>query len=285
MDRATFIRIFTIFIGSGTTTAVGCGPGKSLMKEFALTDSLGVGSVKFLTSSAGKPVANADITLLTSNGSQSLQTDLTGTVVFTKIATGSRLVVGRPDGGKNIYTFQISGFVSSADLEVFLEPISATLLKPNTQLQIAPSAAEPAGSAFIVAPVSGSTVRRNPASPEGTARFNVFGKADSRLGQPGTNYHAYILVHPVAPSGLSGFFPQFPKLAIDPKTGTWITEAQIGPPTNDGDRFELTLVVTTMELQPGTLTNPLQFSAPTTVPGVVFVAPFIQDLVVKGGED
>jgi hypothetical protein len=68
---------------------------------------------------------------------------------------------------------------------------------------------------------------------------------------------------------------------VDPQTGAWLAEAQIGggtSPAREGDLFEILAFVTSENLQAGK-PEALHFDRPVDIPGVVFISPFV-DLTV-----
>ncbi len=98
------------------------------------------------------------------------------------------------------------------------------------------------------------------------------------LGQPGTPFSLFVGVRPIDPGGGS-VFPQFPSVSVDPVTGEWQAEAQIGSMESQaqpGNTFQVLTFVTDAELEP-MIDN--FFDRPVDIPGVVHISRFI-NLVV-----
>jgi len=261
-----------------------------LLAPFALTGCAGSGGggiqgpstrVQVFDRIGGQPLPNVRVAVVTAGATgPPVVTDASGQAVLGGLTSGSSIEVNRPDQGQNLYQVSNPGSVQQADLSLFIDPISALVQAPNQGVSISPSTQNPAGKVLITAPVSGTIVLCNSSSSSTFCRFNVQGTADPVQGQLGSAFHAYVLVHPTNPNGLNGVFPQFPELTIDPSNGNWSAEVQVGPTAMPGNQLEITAVVTSVSLPQGPVTNPTQYPRPLDVPGVVFIAPFVQNLTV-----
>jgi hypothetical protein len=138
---------------------------------------------------------------------------------------------------------------------------------------IMPTEQAPAGTAQILDPPDRATITCAP--PPAVCRFDVRGHASTILGQPGTPFFVYVAVTPLSPSG-GGTFPQFPPASVDPVTGLWQGEAQIGgegiSEAQPGDTLQIVAIVTSALLTQGTITTPLRFPRPVDIPGVVYIS-------------
>src|SRR5712691_6614988 len=186
----------------------------------------------------------------------------------------SRLFLQFPQGGQNIYPLTVPSGQQTAEVTLFADPIAATTTTPG--VMIMPTETAPAGIARILDPPDGATITCAP--PPAVCRFDVHGQASTVLGQPGTPFLVYVSVTPLRPSG-GGTFPQFPPASVDPVTGLWQGEAQIGgtglSEAQPGDTLQIVAIVTSALLPPGTTTNPLRFPSPVDIPGVVYISRLI----------
>src|SRR5262249_44212501 len=168
----------------------------------------------------------------------------------------ARLFLQFPEGSQNIYPLTVPAGQQTAEVTLFVDPIAATTTTPG--VKITPTAQAPAGTAEILDPPDGATMTCAP--PPAACRFDVHGRASTLLGQPGTPFLVYVSVTPLNPSG-GGTFPQFPPVMVDPATGLWQSEAQIGgagsAAAQPGDTLQIVAIVTGAFLPPGTTTNPL----------------------------
>ena len=186
----------------------------------------------------------------------------------------ARLFLQFPEGSQNIYPLTVPAGQQTAEVTLFADPIAATTTTPG--VRIMPTEQEPAGTAEILDPPDGATITCAP--PPAVCRFDVHGRASTILGQPNTPFLVYVSVTPLRPSG-GGTFPQFPPASVDPVTGLWQGEAQIGgtgiAEAQPGDTFQIVAIVTSALLPPGTTTNPLRFPSPVDIPGVVYISRLI----------
>jgi len=185
----------------------------------------------------------------------------------------TRLILQFPDGSQNIYPLTVPSGQQTAAATLFADPVAATTTTPG--VTVMPTPAAPAGTADITDPPNGATI--SCAAPPAVCRFDVHGSASLVLGQPGTRFRVFVSVTPLRPSG-GGTFPQFPPASIDPATGLWQLEAQIGSEAfqaQPGDTFQILAVVTDATLTPGTAANPLLRPTPLDIPGVVHISPFV----------
>jgi hypothetical protein len=186
----------------------------------------------------------------------------------------ARLFLKFPEGSQNIYPLTVPVGQQTVEVTLFADPIAATTTTPG--VRIMPTAQAPAGTAEILDPPDGTTITCAP--PPAACRFDVHGRASTILGQLGTPFLVYVSVTPLSPSG-GGTFPQLPPARIDPVTGLWQDEAQIGgagiAQAQPGDTFQIVAIVTSVLLPAGTTTNPLQFSSPVDIPGVVYISRLI----------
>ncbi len=186
----------------------------------------------------------------------------------------ARLFLQFPEGSQNIYPLTVPAGQQTVEVTLFADPIAATTTTPG--VRIMPTEQAPAGTAEILDPPDGATITCAP--PPAVCRFDVHGQASTVLGQPGTPFLVYVSVTPLSPSG-GGTFPQFPPARVDPVTGLWQGEAQIGgtglSEAQPGDMLQIVAIVTSVLLPPGTTTNPLRFSSPVDIPGVVYISRLI----------
>jgi hypothetical protein len=185
----------------------------------------------------------------------------------------TRLILQFPDGSQNIYPLTVPSGQQTAAATLFADPVAATTTTPG--VTVTPTPAAPAGTADITDPPNGVPITC--AAPPAVCRFDVHGSASLVLGQPGTRFRVFVSVTPLRPSG-GGTFPQFPPASIDPATGLWQLQAQIGSEAfqaQPGDTFQILAVVTDATLTPGTVANPVLFPTPLDIPGVVHISPFV----------
>jgi hypothetical protein len=183
----------------------------------------------------------------------------------------TRLFVQFPAGSQNIYPLTVPAGQPAVEVTLFANPIAATTTTPG--VLILPTAQAPAGIARISDPSDGALITCAP--PPAACRFDVSGQAAAVLGQPGTPFSVYVAVTPLDPPG-AGTFLQVPPAHVDPVTGLWQVEAQLGSDglaeAQPGDRFELVALVTSAPLSPDTATPPLLFPSPVDIPGVVYLS-------------
>lgn len=184
-----------------------------------------------------------------------------------------RLILQFSDGSQNIYPLTVPSGQQTAAATLFADPVAATTTTPG--VTVTPTPAAPAGTADITDPPNGVTI--SCAAPPAVCRFDVHGSASLVLGQPGTRFRVFVAVNPVSPSG-GGIFPQFPPASVDPTTGLWQLQAQIGSEAfqaQSGNTFQILAIVTDAPLTQGTVSNPLLFPTPVGIPGVVHISPFV----------
>lgn len=184
-----------------------------------------------------------------------------------------RLILQFPDGSQNIYRLTVPAGQETAAATLFADPVAATTTTPG--VMVMPTSAAPAGTIDITEPPNGATITCAP--PPAVCRFAVQGHASLVLSQPDTRFRVFVSVTPVRPSG-GGTMPQFPPVSVDPATGLWHVEAQIGSQAfqaQPGDTFQIRAVVTDARLTQGTVANPLRFDRPVGIPGVVHISPVV----------
>src|SRR5262245_23926578 len=183
----------------------------------------------------------------------------------------SRLFLQLPEGSQNIYTLTVPAGQQTAQVTLFAYTIAAMTTTPG--VMIMPTEQAPAGAAAILDPPDGATITCAP--PPAVCRFDVHGQASTILGQPDTPFFVSVAVTPLRPSG-GGTFLQFPPARVDPVTGFWQSEAQIGgaglAQAQPGDTLQVVAIVTGALMPQGTSTNPLQFPSPVDIPGIVYIS-------------
>jgi hypothetical protein len=269
MDRRTFLRFLTDAAAASTLGMVagcaGSSGGRTIIAHLT-------GRIPERPSSPFTVLRGGNIIC---NGT----TNANGVFICDNVGHGDLIVVGVTPADQLIYRLSVTAEVDQASIQLTVIPIAGQ--SDNQAVTVLPSPDVPAGQVAVTSPQTGQTVPCDLVPPHpGVCQFTVSGTANPVLGQPpsASRFFVYVLVHPTAPADF--FFPQFPRVAIDPGTGEWQAKAQIGPNTNTGDRFELTVIVTTEILREGTINDPTKFETPVDVPGVVYVAPFVRNLVV-----
>jgi len=194
--------------------------------------------------------------------------------VTVQTGQATRLFLQFSEGSQNIYPLTVPVGQQTAEVTLFADPIAATTTTPG--VRIMPTAQAPAGTAEILDPPDGATITCAP--PPAVCRFDVHGRASTILGQPGTPFLVYVSVTPLHPSG-GGTFPQLPPAMVDPVTGLWQGEAQIGgagsAAAQPGDTLQIVAIVTSTLLPSDTTTNPLRFPSLVDIPGTVYISRLI----------
>lgn len=210
-----------------------------------------------------------DVVISVEATGETVRTDSAGRFQLRDVPA-TRIFASFPDASQNVYQLGVDdGEFASGQIELSTEPVFGRTSSAGISLSPPANAAAPIAS--VVAPPDGASVTCTSVP----CRILVRGTATTFLGMP-TTYNIYVLLIPVSPAG-GGAFPQFPPVSVDPTTGEWITEVQLG--ANDtaprpGDLFQILAVVTSATLKPGTPDDPLSFPRPIDVPGVVHVSAF-----------
>ena len=262
-------RWMSIAIGS-LALLLNCGGGGS---------GLGGGSVpapnvgvhvldgQLVPGSGGNLPINNVVVFVEATG-ETVRTDSAGRFQLRNVPA-SRIFASFPNAGQNIYQLRVDREVARGQIQLSTEPVFGVSLSAGISLDPPDTAAAPIAS--VVTPPDGASVTCTSVP----CHILVRGTATTSLGMP-TPYNIYVLLIPVSPGG-GGAFPQFPPVSVDPTTGEWISEVQLG--ANDtaprpGDVFQILAVVTSATLQPGTPDDPLSYARPIDVPGVVHISAF-----------
>ena len=183
----------------------------------------------------------------------------------------SRLFLQFPEGSQTIYTLTVPVGQPTAEATLFVDPIAATTTTPG--IVILPTVQAPAGLAAILDPPDGATVPCAP--PPAVCRVAVRGQASTVLGYPETLFFVYVAVLPLGPAG-GGTFLYVPPAPVDPVTGFWQGEVQLGGAgsgaAQPGERVQLVAIVTSVLWTPGTAPTPMPFPSPEEIPGVVYIS-------------